>query len=132
MLVEVDRIEHSAKHYFEVDFVEYFVEGFDQESFDLIECFEEEIDLGEGIDLGRGIDLVPTDLVEAAEGGNFLAENSAAAEYPLRFVARLQEVCLYFQECSYLFAAVPLHPRQHRSSCHRRLLDQKCRLSLDL
>ena len=126
MLVEVDRIEHSAKHYFEVDFVEYFVEGFDQESFDLIECFEEEIDLGEGIDLDQ------VDFVEGAEGGNFLAGNSAAAEYPLRFVARLQEVCLYFQGYSYLFAAVPLHPRQHRSSCHRRLLDQKGRLSLDL
>ena len=126
MLVEGDRIEHSAKHYFEVDFVGYFVEEFDLESFDLIECFEE------GIDLGGGIDLVQVDFVEEVEGGNFLAENLAAAEYPLRFVARLQEVCLYFQGCSYLFAAVPLHPRQHRSSCHRRLLDQKGRLSLDL
>ncbi|MAE79204.1 MAG: hypothetical protein CL967_05485 [Euryarchaeota archaeon] len=117
VLVGVGRIVHSVKHYFEADFVEYFVEG---------------IDLGEGIGLGGGIDLVPTDLVEAAEGGNFLAENSAAAECPLRFVAKLQEVCLYFQECSYLFAAVQLHLRQHRSSCHQRLLDQKGRLSLDL
>ena len=126
MLVEVDPIEHSAKHYFEVDFVEYFVEGFDQESFDLIECFEEEIDLGEGIDLDQ------VDFVEGAEGGNFLAENSAAAEYPLRFVARLQAVCLYFLERSYPFAVAPLHPRQHRSFCHQILLDQKDRLSLDL
>ena len=126
MLVEGDRIEHSAKHYFEVDFVGYFVEEFDLESFDLIECFEE------GIDLGEGIDLVQVDFVEEVEGGNFMAENLAAAEYPLRFVARLQAVCLYFLECSYPFAVAPLHPRQHRSSCHQILLDRKYLLSLDL